>query len=397
MPSKPIFLQSPQDFGTALQRIESLPGDAKNEEWLQELLWQHPELLPVEEFDDVYAPLIPIGREVPTASGPIDNLYVSPLGAITLVETKLWKNPEKHRTVVAQVLDYAKELSNWDYDALDQAVLKASRNRPGEEQVNLAQYVQPALQSAGIADDKFQERVMRSLEQGNFLLLIVGDRISPNVALLTQALHSSPGLGFRLGLAEMQLYTLPPGEEWPLIVVPEIVGRTVEKTRSVVKVIYSQDKPRVEVAAEEPREAVSGSKSEKGPKIDQESFLASIPADQRPVYEAFFSDWAEVGRLSWGTIGVSMRTTLGIGGNERSLIDAYPTIGLKLIRPKDAEREKIAGVPYQEYLSTVRTIPLAQNVLESGRQYVRHEELTAAQLEIILQASLKLAKQINEV
>jgi len=31
-------------------------------------------------------------------------------------------------------------------------------------------------------------------------------RISPNIALLTKAIQSAPGLGFTLGLAEMRLY-----------------------------------------------------------------------------------------------------------------------------------------------------------------------------------------------
>ena len=48
-------------------------------------------------------------------------------GYLTLVETKLWRNPEARRTVVAQIIDYASHLSTWTYDELRQAVL-ASRN-----------------------------------------------------------------------------------------------------------------------------------------------------------------------------------------------------------------------------------------------------------------------------
>ncbi len=89
----------------------------------------HPELLPVSEFDDDYFPAIPLGREVATGCGPIDNLYISPTGGLTLVETRLWKNPDKHRTVVAQILDYANEVATWDYDRLAEAVLAAARQR----------------------------------------------------------------------------------------------------------------------------------------------------------------------------------------------------------------------------------------------------------------------------
>ncbi len=33
-----------------------------------------------------------------------------------LVEAKLWRNPEARRKVIGQILDYAKELSRWNYE-----------------------------------------------------------------------------------------------------------------------------------------------------------------------------------------------------------------------------------------------------------------------------------------
>ncbi len=55
------------------------------------------EILPADQFDELYVPPVPIGREVETSRGPIDNLSVSPDGGITIPETKLWKNPEKRK------------------------------------------------------------------------------------------------------------------------------------------------------------------------------------------------------------------------------------------------------------------------------------------------------------
>jgi RecB family endonuclease NucS len=77
---------------------------------LQALLADHPEVLPVEDIDPSFAPPRTVGREVQTAAGPIDVLFVSPAGLVTIVETKLWRNPEARREVVGQILDYAKEL-----------------------------------------------------------------------------------------------------------------------------------------------------------------------------------------------------------------------------------------------------------------------------------------------
>ena len=90
-----------------------------SEAWLQEILRRHPEVLPVEEFGPVFQPLIPIGKEFPTEVGPIDNLFISHAGYLVLVETKLWRNPEAKREVVAQLWDYARALSHFTYAKLD--------------------------------------------------------------------------------------------------------------------------------------------------------------------------------------------------------------------------------------------------------------------------------------
>jgi hypothetical protein len=137
MKSSPIILSSVSDLGQHLERIESQPRDEKNEKWIQRLIFEHPNLLPVTEFDESFAPLIPIGREVETASGKIDNFYIGPMGRIPIVETKLWKNPEKHRTVVAQIIDYAKAVSEWSYDELNNAILKSSRKSKSNANASL--------------------------------------------------------------------------------------------------------------------------------------------------------------------------------------------------------------------------------------------------------------------
>lgn len=65
--------------------------------------------------DDIQ--LLILAREFGTNSGPIDAVGIDRDGEIYLVETKLYKNPDK-RTVVAQVLDYGASLwkSHSDFD-----------------------------------------------------------------------------------------------------------------------------------------------------------------------------------------------------------------------------------------------------------------------------------------
>jgi hypothetical protein len=62
--------------------------------------------------------------ELPLPSGYLDNLLVKPLG-----ESKLWRNVEARREVVAQIIDYAKDLQTLTYDALESAIRKA-RSEP---------------------------------------------------------------------------------------------------------------------------------------------------------------------------------------------------------------------------------------------------------------------------
>ncbi len=119
----------------------------------------------------------------------------------------------------------------------------------------------------------------------------MGDRISGNIALLTKAIQSAPGLGFTLGLAEMQLYPITEGTDWPLLVVPEIVGRTVEKTRGVVQVRFTQEKPQVVVEVDE-----DGTDDASSPKkLDLELFLKDTPKDLVQPYRDCIVEWEKVG------------------------------------------------------------------------------------------------------
>jgi hypothetical protein len=390
MKSSPIILSSVSDLGQHLERIESQPRDEKNEKWIQRLIFEHSNLLPVTEFDESFAPLIPIGREVETASGKIDNFYISPMGRLTIVETKLWKNPEKHRTVVAQIIDYAKEVSEWSYDELNNAILKSSRKSKSNANVSLDQIVQPFLYESGLALTDFQERVMANLLNGEFLLLIVGDKISANVALLTEAIHGAPGLDFRLGLIELHLYPLKEGVDWPLLVVPDIVGRTVEETRGVIKIQFEKEKPKiaVEISKEEITAETKG-------RITPEVFLQKTPNDLRPVYEQWFKTWVtKKFHIYWGTVGFSLR--VNVGGKLQTIIDAYPEWALSLIRESDAEKCGASVQQYQKYVEDISNVSRAVNLLRTGKKYILNDSITAEDLMTILNATTKFAEGVQD-
>ena len=112
---------------TPLRRV---PFDERtfDELALQDLLFAHPALIPAGDIEPLFAGLRPLARELPVGGGFLDLIFMNGEGYLTLVETKLWRNPEARRTVVAQIIDYASHLSTWTYDELRQAVLACRNN-----------------------------------------------------------------------------------------------------------------------------------------------------------------------------------------------------------------------------------------------------------------------------
>jgi len=125
MQEKLILVNSDQDI--AAEFYEIAPRKKLfDENWLQNLLIKNPSLIPVKEIDSNFNDLIPLGREVSVTVGSIDNLYITQSGEICLVETKLWRNPEAHRTVIAQILDYAKDIYKMTFDEFKECVEKST-------------------------------------------------------------------------------------------------------------------------------------------------------------------------------------------------------------------------------------------------------------------------------
>jgi hypothetical protein len=80
----------------------------KDENYLQEYIHNNPESIPLYDIKEDLRLLI-VAREFPTDSGPVDAVGIDQDGELYLVETKLYRNPDK-RQVVAQVLDYGASL-----------------------------------------------------------------------------------------------------------------------------------------------------------------------------------------------------------------------------------------------------------------------------------------------
>ena len=86
------------------QRLPLGETAGHDEAWLRDQLFDNPQCLPVNDLDPSFGPLIPLCRELRTEAGPVDIAYINQHGLLTLVECKLWRNPEARRKVVAQVI-----------------------------------------------------------------------------------------------------------------------------------------------------------------------------------------------------------------------------------------------------------------------------------------------------
>ncbi|MCY4610342.1 MAG: DUF4268 domain-containing protein [Gammaproteobacteria bacterium] len=208
---------------------ESLqPTSAEYDEgWLQDLLFEHPEALPINEIDRTFAPAIPICKELNTPAGPMDALLATPKGRLIILETKLWRNPEARRAVIGQILDYAKELSRLTYADLQREVSR----RTGRSGNALFDIVAAAETSDSLTEAEFVDEVSRSLRYGRFLLLICGDGIREGVTAITDFLQRQGTLHFTFGLVEVAMYEMPEGRR---LVQPRILAQSVIVKRTVV-------------------------------------------------------------------------------------------------------------------------------------------------------------------
>ncbi len=198
-----------------------------DEDWIQNLIHNNPRILPVEELESAFFPLYPVCRELKTPAGYLDNLFVSENGSLTLVECKLWRNPEARREVVGQALDYAKEFASWQYEDLSQAI----QDTTGASGNVLFDVV--AREVKELHEATFVDSVSKNLSRGRFLILIVGDGIQEGVENISNFLQKHAGLDFTFGLVELGFFKVP--EEDKYIIQPRILARTYTIERAVIR------------------------------------------------------------------------------------------------------------------------------------------------------------------
>ncbi|WP_210433180.1 hypothetical protein [Vreelandella massiliensis] len=178
----------------------------------------------------------------------MDVVFINPSGRLTLVECKLWRNPEARRKVIAQILDYARAVSGWSYADLQRRVAAAT-GRKGNVPFKAARELQQDLDEAAFVD-----ATARALREGRFLLLIAGDGICEGISGMADLITRNAALGFSFGLVEVALYQF--GEQG-LLVQPRVVARTETIERTFVH-LQTCDGSALQEVAEEAEVEVRG-------------------------------------------------------------------------------------------------------------------------------------------
>lgn len=219
----------------------------EGEEWLQKYLGSHSDLLPMRDLEGIDFKLRLIGREL---SG-MDLLFADKGGLLTVVETKLPKNWEVRRTVLAQLLDYAATLKKWKIkDLCLRIALLSERSTEGLPELRklsealhkllrqgeftsedekaaktiLANYVLEGEVKGSAKRARGAESFLSNLDsmlgEGSCRLVIVTYEVSSDLLDLLNYVNSTTQRGHQLAAVELSRVDLQDGKYF----IPHLVG-----------------------------------------------------------------------------------------------------------------------------------------------------------------------------
>jgi hypothetical protein len=275
--------------GTLLPRcrMQSDAAQAYQESALQEVIDRWPGILPIADFYPSIESVCSLGREIPIPvadgeEGLIDNLLVTDDAHLVIVETKLWRNPESLRKVIAQALQYCMSVSQLSPEAFESCLRRgdARSKRLGADETVFQRACSELSQRA----DDFEEASDRLRGNGDILLLIVGDGVRPSAERLVAWMNKTVGAApFKLGLIELRFYDVP---DKGRIIVPKSLLRITEASRHVVTInLRGAVKEQVTASVTVPSQGpITRNIAAPRTQMTEESLSAQIRAKNPPEY-----------------------------------------------------------------------------------------------------------------
>jgi len=336
----------------------------ENEAALQEILFQHPTLVPGVSGEVIAC------REFQSGVGPADVVILDADGAITIVESKLAANPQVRREVIGQILDYASRLWQMSAQEFEDAWSRAA----------------PDHRSPFVAlddtDGRIRAAVQENLEVGRFNLVLAVDRINDDLSRIVTFLNAvtKPSTGV-IAVEFARVY-----DGATEILIPTAYGVELVEAKAA-----SSYRNRARWTVEQVHSWVVENDPESAPVFD--AFLEGLHANGFRVG----GGRAQTPSM-WGSIRIP-----GLGEKFPLLVYTYPDRGAVLeVRFSDFNGDAAAVDRFAELVSAVPGIPVSVEEVRAAeyrkRPNVPLREFTASAVRQLTDAvgSMKQAQDTTE-
>ena len=203
--------------GNKTERVDQSHFGLENK--LQEYVKDNPDIVPIYEIQEG-AKLLILAREFSTNSGPIDALGVDQDGNLYVVETKLYKNPDK-RIVLAQALDYGASLWRHSGDALN-FISSLEHKAHTHFDMSLQEKIQDFFE---IEDSQPAiDSMVKNVQTGNIKFVILMDKVEDRLKDLVAYVNQNSR--FDIYAVDLEYYKYNEFE----IIIPKLYGSEVKKT-----------------------------------------------------------------------------------------------------------------------------------------------------------------------
>jgi ribosomal protein L30E len=158
----------------------------KNEYELQKYINDYPSLLdPISKINKQEYPIFIISKEFNVKSGYIDLFAIDIEGNLYIIETKLAENPEIRRSVIGQVLEYANNLTEMNYDSICNECNKYFQKNTDLNKI-INNYYKEYIKNNDIEMGKmdYKKVISENIKNGKINIVIIANNISYEIQKL---------------------------------------------------------------------------------------------------------------------------------------------------------------------------------------------------------------------